>query len=130
MEKEPIAAEKQSPSPGLIKTTAIFLIVRECLTLLYAYVTKSNAEYGLNQPSEKFEARVSMILAWGTGMLICSIIYLVDRKIASLGLLILAFLAEVVYQIYDGFFEFFYFISTPLVLVLLVILFFKTDKPK
>ena len=62
MEKEPTTKKEKSPSLLLIKITSIILISRECLTLLYAYVIKSNAQYGLNQPDEKFEARIETTL--------------------------------------------------------------------
>jgi hypothetical protein len=128
MEKEPITKEKKSPSLGLIKTAAIIVIVRESLTILFTYVVKSNAEYGLNQPDQKFEERVNTIIAWGVGILLTALVYLVDKTIITLLILIAVFTVELAYQFSDGFFEFWYFVSTPLIVIFLLILLYKSIK--
>jgi hypothetical protein len=123
MDKEPITKEKKSRSLGLIKATSVIIIVRESITILYTYVVKSNAEYGLiHPPSEDFENKVTTIFAWGVGILLSVIIFLVDRGVISLGIVTIVFVAELVYQFNNGFIEVFGLISSLLILTLLVIL--------
>ena len=128
MEKEPATKEKKSPSLGLIRTAAITVIVRESHMILFTYVVKSNAEYGLNQPDQKFEERINTIIVRGVGMLLSALVYLVDKTIITLLILIPVFTVEVAYRFSDGFFEFWYFVSTPLILILLLVPLYKSIK--
>ncbi len=61
-------------------------------------------------------------------MLLSALVYLVDKTIITLLILIAVFTVEVAYQFSDGFFEFWYFVSTPLILILLLVLLYKSIK--
>lgn len=127
MEKDKLMFPLKAHS--LIKTVSIVLIIREIITILYLYAVQENLSYGIqNQKPPDFDFGIAIFM--GAAILAFAIASLVEKQAHFLLLLTVAFIIELVYQLCTKFFESFYFITTPFILVCLFILWFKFLKRK
>lgn len=107
--------------PTLSKTVSVIVIIREPVTLLNAWLTKENADF-MHPLTYMQNAIIDKIFVFGIALLVSAIIFFRDRTYWSLGFLSAIFIIETYYQFIRSFFEAFYFITSPVIFILLSII--------